>query len=180
MARFVGERPHWFQNPALPEGSPRVRLETSVGSIELGLYEDRAPGHVANFLRLVDEGFFEGIKFHRVIPDFMIQSGDPNTRDMDPATWGQGGPGYKLDAEHSDLRHVRGALAAAKMGADIQSSGSQFYITTGTPHHLDGQHTVFGGVISGWDTIQRIEQAPRVEGTDRPREPVSIVRATRL
>lgn len=180
MAAWVEANPQWFNNPPLPEGAPRVRLETTAGPIELGLYVGRAPRHVENFLKLVDEGYYAGTKFHRVVPSFMIQGGDPNSREPDPSTWGQGGPDYKLDPEFSDLRHVRGALAAAKMGGDIQSSGSQFYITTAPAHHLDNQHTVFGTVLSGWAAIEAIEQGPRVENTDRPRDPVVIERAARL
>ena len=90
----------------------------------------------------------------------MIQGGDPNTKDVDVDLWGQGGPGYKVDQEKNDLRHFRGYLSAAKMGADTQSSGSQFFITTGTPHHLDGLHVVFGKVLEGMDTVGIIESGP--------------------
>lgn len=180
MAEWKSSNGHLFENPPLPAGSPRVRLETSAGPIELGLYADRAPKHVENFLKLVDEGYYTGTRFHRVVRDFMIQGGDPNSKELDPGSWGMGGPGYKIDAEPSDLIHFRGALAAAKMGGEVQSSGSQFYITTGSPHHLDGLHTVFGTVISGWPAIEAIETAELVTGTERPREPATILSASRL
>ncbi len=180
MSEWRASRASLFQNPPPAEGSPRVRLDTSAGPIEVALYPEAAPKHVENFLKLVDEGFFNGVRFHRVVPDFMIQGGDPNTKGLDTATWGTGGPEYKIDLEPNDLVHFRGSLAAAKMGGDTQSSGSQFYITTGTPHHLDGQHTVFGTVVSGWPAIETIEQGEVVTGTDRPREPATITGASRL
>lgn len=180
MADWKAGNEQLFQNPALPAGSPRVRLDTSAGPIELGLYADRAPKHVENFLKLLDEEYYTGTRFHRVVRGFMIQGGDPNSKEMDPGAWGMGGPDYKIDAEPNDLIHFRGALAAAKMGGDVQSSGSQFYITTGTPHHLDGLHTVFGTVISGWPAIEAIEAGDVVSGTDRPRAPAIILGSTRL
>ena len=104
----------------------------------------------------------------------MIQGGDPNSREGDPATWGSGGPGYKIPAEITELRHFEGVLAAAKQGGETESSGSQFYITTGAPHHLDGQHTVFGALLEGEAVVGEIENGSLVEGTDRPQDPVVI------
>jgi cyclophilin family peptidyl-prolyl cis-trans isomerase len=169
--------PGLFDNPPPPADAPKVILETSAGRMDLALYPDRAPQHVENFLSLVREGYYDGTRFHRVIPGFMVQGGDPNTRQMDPTTWGQGGPDYKVPAEPNDLRHFRLALAAAKMPGDQDSSGSQFYITVGTPHHLDGQHTVFGRLVAGESTLQRISGGEVEPGTDRPKDAVRILSA---
>lgn len=166
--------PNLFENPPLPEGSPRVRLTTAAGPIVVGLYEEKAPEHVANFLKLCSEGFYDGTKFHRVMSNFMIQGGDPNTREEDTSTWGQGGPDYKIEPEITDLYHFEGVLAAAKMPGDTESSGSQFYITTGAPHWLDGQHTVFGVLLEGQDTVDAIESGTIAEG-DRPENPIEIL-----
>lgn len=166
--------PTLFSLPALPEGSPRVELDTTAGRIVLGLYQDRAPEHVANFLKLVSSGYYDGVKVHRVVPGFMVQMGDPNTKVGDSMTWGQGGPDYRIPMEFSDLYHFKGAVAMAKMGDETESSGSQFYITTGEPHHLDGQHTVFGVLLEGEAVVSRIENSPVAPGTERPEEPPVI------
>lgn len=164
--------PGLFANPPLPEGSPRVRLNTSQGAIVVGLYAERAPEHVENFLKLCREGFYDGTKFHRVVRGQLIQGGDPNTREGDPSTWGQGGPGYKIPAEASGLWHFPDVLAAAKQQDDTESSGSQFYITTSDVHSLDGAYTVFGVVVEGKDVVEAIGAAP-VDG-EKPLEPVVI------
>ena len=168
--------PGLLENPALPEGSPRVRIVTGEGDIVVGLFQEKAPEHVENFLKLCREGFYDGTKFHRVVAGFMIQGGDPNTKQVDFATWGQGGPGYKVSVETNDLYHFEGVLAAAKMPGETESSGSQFYITTGTPHHLDGQHVVYGTVIEGMDVVKDIEGgAIEDPQTARPEKPVEIL-----
>lgn len=148
-------------------------LETEFGIINLHLF-DRTPIHQANFIELAADGFYDGTHFHRIIPNFMIQGGDPNSRDGDPATDGQGGPGYTLEAEiFQDLKHVFGSLAAARQGNQVnpekRSSGSQFYIVenpNGTPH-LDGEYTVFGQAMDGSQVISDIARQPR-DGRDRP------------
>lgn len=181
LAQRIDEQQKWteshaslFQNLELPPNSPRVRLNTDRGPIVLGLYADLAPRHVENFLKLVREGAYSGTKFHRVIPGFMVQGGDPNTIKGDPTTWGQGGPDYKIDHEDNDLKHFSGVLSAAKQQGESKSSGSQFFITTGDAHHLDGQHVVFGKVLEGMEVITEIEHGPTVQGTDRPEDPVSV------
>lgn len=175
------DHPGLFENPPLPEDAPRVRLRTTEGDIVVGLYEAEAPEHVRNFLKLVDEGAYVGTKFHRVMRGFMIQGGDPNTIEGDVATWGQGGPGYKVPHEDNDLHHFAGVLSAAKQGNDVESSGSQFFITTGAPHHLDGRHVVFGAVVEGMDIVHAIEEGEIEDApTNRPRNPVEILEATRL
>ena len=171
---FIDLNPSLFELASLPEGSPKVQITTSAGVITVGLFADRAPNHVENFLKLSLNGYYDGTKFHRVIPGFMVQGGDPNTKAGDPLTWGQGGPEYKIAPELSDLYHFKGVLAMAKMGGETDSSGSQFYITTGTPHHLDGQHTVFGVLLEGADVVRIIENAPSDPETSLPEEPTTI------
>ena len=166
--------PELFGNPDPPAGSPRVRLNTSAGSVVIALYQEAAPKHVENFLKLCGEGFYDGTKFHRVINGFMIQGGDPNSKQEDTATWGQGGPDYKIDPEENDLKHFKGYLSAAKKGGETESSGSQFFITTGTPHHLNGQHVVYGKVLEGMEVVEEIESGAIVEGTDRPVNPIAV------
>jgi cyclophilin family peptidyl-prolyl cis-trans isomerase len=172
------QHPEFSSNPALAADAPRVRLTTDAGVIVVGLYADRAPRHVENFLKLVREGFYDGTKFHRVISGYLIQGGDPNSKSPDASTWGQGGPGYKVDSEPNELRHFAGVLSAAKQPGEEQSSGSQFFITTAPVHGLDGQHVVFGQVLEGMDVVSKIEAAPIAPGTgDRPEAPVGITQA---
>jgi cyclophilin family peptidyl-prolyl cis-trans isomerase len=145
----------------------KATLQTSEGAIEVELFPDDAPKTVENFEKLSRDGFYEGVIFHRVIPDFMIQGGDPTGT-------GMGGPGYEFEDEFNDHRVARGALAMANAGPN--TNGSQFFIVTAeaTPW-LDGKHTVFGRVTSGMDVVDRISQAER-DANDRPRKPVTIER----
>ena len=145
----------------------RATLHTTEGAIELELYPDDAPKTVENFEQLARDGFYDGVVFHRVIPDFMIQGGDPTGT-------GMGGPGYEFEDEFNQHRVVRGALAMANAGPN--TNGSQFFIVTAeeTPW-LDGKHTVFGRVTAGMDVVDRISEADRDE-SDRPRTPISIDR----
>ena len=142
-------------------------LLTNHGAIELELFDDDAPKTVENFVKLARDGFYEGVIFHRVIPDFMIQGGDPTGT-------GTGGPGYEFEDEFNEHRVVRGALAMANAGPN--TNGSQFFIVTAeaTPW-LDGKHTVFGKVTSGMDVVDRICEAER-DQNDRPASPVAIER----
>jgi cyclophilin family peptidyl-prolyl cis-trans isomerase len=142
-------------------------LHTSQGTIGLELYSGDAPKTVDNFTKLAREGFYDGVIFHRVIPDFMIQGGDPTGT-------GSGGPGYEFDDEINEHRVERGALAMANAGPD--TNGSQFFIVTAEAcPWLDGKHTVFGRVTEGMDVADRISQLPR-DARDRPRDDVSIER----
>jgi cyclophilin family peptidyl-prolyl cis-trans isomerase len=142
-------------------------VHTSEGAIELELYPDAAPKTVENFEKLSRDGFYEGVIFHRVIPDFMIQGGDPTGT-------GMGGPGYEFEDEINDHRVERGALAMANAGKN--TNGSQFFIVTAeAAPWLDGLHTVFGRVTSGMDVVDRIAQMDR-DANDRPRKPVTIDR----
>jgi len=140
-------------------------MHTTEGPIELELYDDAAPKTVANFKKLAGDGFYDGIIFHRVIPDFMIQGGCPQGT-------GTGGPGYTFEDEINKHKVVRGALAMANAGPN--TNGSQFFIvTTGSAPWLDGKHTVFGRVTDGMDTVDAIEALP-TDSRDRPLEPPEI------
>ena len=140
-------------------------LQTSEGAIELELFADDAPKTVENFRKLASEGFYDGLTFHRVIPDFMVQAGCPRGD-------GTGGPGYQFEDEPNENKVVRGALAMANAGPD--TNGSQFFIVTAEAcPWLDGKHTVFGRVTSGQDVVDAISLVERDAG-DRPREPVLI------
>lgn len=173
--------PELFMAPPPPEGSPRVRIDTTAGSIEVALFSSLAPKHVENFLKLCSEGFYVGTRFHRVQADFMIQGGDPNSRSDDRSTWGQGGTDTTIPPEPNDRYHFAGMLSAAKKPGDTESSGCQFFITTQPAHHLDGQHTVFGSVVSGMEVVRTIASAPLAEGKlDQPAEPVAILSTTVL
>lgn len=157
-----------------PKGKDKlVTIETPHGEIKLVLFED-TPQHRANFLKLAEEGFYDGTAFHRVIDGFMIQGGDPNTKDSEPSNDGTGSLGYMVPAEINPAhKHVRGAVAAARQDDRVNpskaSSGSQFYIIEnhdGTPM-LDEVYTVFGQVVDGLDVIDKIAEQPK-DGRDRP------------
>ena len=142
-------------------------LHTNHGAIELELHDDDAPTTVENFRKLAGDGFYDGVIFHRVIPDFMIQGGDPTGT-------GTGGPGYTFEDEFNDHKVERGALAMANAGPN--TNGSQFFVVTAeaTPW-LDGKHTVFGRVTSGMDVVDAISQVD-TDANDKPREAVVIER----
>ncbi len=142
-------------------------MHTSEGSIELELHPDDAPKTVANFTKLAGEGFYDGLIFHRVIPDFMIQGGCPEGT-------GRGGPGYTFEDEFNEHKVERGALAMANSGPG--TNGSQFFIVTAeSAPWLDGKHTVFGRVTGGQDVVDRIAEADR-DSNDRPKRPITIDR----
>jgi peptidyl-prolyl cis-trans isomerase B (cyclophilin B) len=166
--------------PLTENESDTVIMETSMGSMTIELYSKDAPLHVANFKKLVKDGFYDGLLFHRVIPGFMIQGGDPNTKSGDRSTYGQGGPGYTIPAEIK-LKHEMGSLAAARLGDAAnpkrESSGSQFYIVTGNASHLDGQYTVYGKVIKGIDIAHKIENVKR-DAMDDPIDKVVITKVS--
>jgi cyclophilin family peptidyl-prolyl cis-trans isomerase len=156
-----------------------VTISTQFGEIKLVLFDD-TPLHKANFLKLADQGFYNNTTFHRIIDNFMIQGGDGNSRDDDPANDGAGDNGYRIPAEIVPAhKHVRGAVAAARQGDQVnpkrESSGSQFYIVEnhqGTPH-LDNKYTVFGQVIAGLDVIDKIAGQPKGY-MDRPVSPIRM------
>jgi cyclophilin family peptidyl-prolyl cis-trans isomerase len=140
-------------------------MQTNHGTIELELFDEDAPKTVENFTKLAKDGFYDGVIFHRIIPDFMIQGGDPTGT-------GTGGPGYQFEDEFNEHKVVRGALAMANAGPN--TNGSQFFIvTTEAASWLDGKHTVFGRVTSGMDVVDTIEQV-ETDGRDKPSEDVRI------
>jgi cyclophilin family peptidyl-prolyl cis-trans isomerase len=142
-------------------------LHTNHGAIAIELFDEDAPKTVENFLKLAGDGFYDGVVFHRIIPDFMIQGGDPTGT-------GMGGPGYTFEDEFNEQKVERGALAMANAGPN--TNGSQFFIvTTAAAPWLDGKHTVFGRVTDGMDAVDTIEQVDR-DAQDKPREPVVIER----
>jgi cyclophilin family peptidyl-prolyl cis-trans isomerase len=142
-------------------------MHTNRGAIAVELFDTDAPKTVANFVKLADDGFYDGVIFHRVIPDFMIQGGDPTGT-------GTGGPGYTFEDEINEHRVARGALAMANAGPD--TNGSQFFVvTTEAAPWLDGKHTVFGQVTEGMDVVDAIS-AVETDANDKPREPVTIER----
>jgi cyclophilin family peptidyl-prolyl cis-trans isomerase len=140
-------------------------IHTNPGAIELELFDEDAPKTVENFTKLAGDGFYDGVVFHRVIPDFMIQGGDPTGT-------GTGGPGYQFEDEFNQHKVVRGALAMANAGPN--TNGSQFFIvTTESAPWLDGKHTVFGRVTSGMEVADTISELPR-DARDKPREDATI------
>ncbi len=150
----------------------RAIIETGFGDIELRFFPEVAPNHVKNFIELAKKGFYDGTTFHRVIPGFMIQGGDPNSRSHDRSKHGMGGPGYTIKAEFNDLPHKRGALSMAR-AADPDSAGSQFFICVADSFFLDGQYTLFGEVVSGMDVADKIVNQPR-DRMDNPIERVEM------
>ncbi|NOY53394.1 MAG: peptidylprolyl isomerase [Deltaproteobacteria bacterium] len=150
-------------------------LETDAGKIVLSFYPEDAPKTVKNFKKLIREGFYDGTYFHRVIPGFMIQGGDPNTKDHNRNNDGMGGPGYTIPAEFNAHHHVRGTLSMARR-QDPNSAGSQFFICVARAAYLDGKYTVFGKVVEGMDVVDKIVQAPR-DRRDNPLKPIHIQKA---
>jgi peptidyl-prolyl cis-trans isomerase B (cyclophilin B) len=147
-------------------------IHTKLGDIKLAFYPDLAPNHVESFITLAKRGFFDGTTFHRVVPGFVIQGGDPNTKDPDRSTHGMGGPGYEIKAEFSDKPHMRGTLSMAR-SAHPDSAGSQFFICVADAAFLNGKYTVFGEVTSGMDVVDKIVAQPR-DPRDNPVERIEM------
>lgn len=143
-----------------------------LGEIVLQFFPDVAPGHVENFTKLAKEGFYNGTTFHRIIPGFMIQGGDPNSKSQDRAMHGMGGPGYKIKAEFNSKPHKRGIVSMARSN-DPNSAGSQFFICVADANFLDWQYTVFAEVVSGMDVADKVVAMKR-DGNDNPLERVEM------
>jgi peptidyl-prolyl cis-trans isomerase B (cyclophilin B) len=158
-----------------PKTSPEVAIiNTTEGTMVVQFWTDAAPNTIANFKKLANSGFYDGTAFHRVIKGFMIQGGDPLTKD--PAKedmWGTGGPGYQIKAEFNDHSHVRGVISMAR-SQDPDSAGSQFFICHGNPRFLDRQYTAFGKLIKGDDVLEKIATTP-THPQDRPDKRVGII-----
>lgn len=167
-------------NSSYAEGDKKVEetkvlhavIETKYGDIEIKFFPEVAPKHIDSFTSLAKKGFYDGTIFHRVIPGFMIQGGDPNTKGKDVSTYGTGGPGYTVKAEFNDKPHKRGALSAAR-AQNPDSAGSQFFIVVKDSPFLDHQYTVFGEVTKGMDVADKIVNLPR-NSRDLPNERVEM------
>lgn len=152
---------------------PRATIKTKFGDMEVTFFPQQAPKHVENFLNLAKSGFYNGTIFHRVIPGFMIQGGDPNTKDPNkPETYGMGGPKERVNAEFNDIPHTRGILSMARSN-DPNSAGSQFFIVVKDANFLDGQYTVFGKVVKGIEVADKIVNLPR-NARDLPNERIEM------
>ena len=149
-----------------------VVFHTTEGDMAFEFFPDKAPNHVANFIKLAEDGFYDGTTFHRVIPGFMIQGGCPRGD-------GTGGPGHKVDAEFNDVHHERGILSMAR-SQDPNSAGSQFFVVHGEAGFLDGQYTAFGRLTSGEDTLDKIVSGKTIPGGEgsKPVDPVKVERVT--
>jgi len=153
--------------------APKAVIKTKFGDMEIIFFPDKAPNHVQNFIKLAKSGYYNGTIFHRVIPGFMIQGGDPNTKDpKKPETYGMGGPSEKLKAEFNDTPHRRGIVSMART-QDPNSAGSQFFIVVKDSNFLDGQYTAFGEVVKGMEVADKIVNLPR-NARDLPSERVEI------
>jgi peptidyl-prolyl cis-trans isomerase B (cyclophilin B) len=149
------------------EGDEVAVIETNKGRIVFMFFPDVAPNHVANFKELARKGFYNGTKFHRVIPSFMIQGGDPNSKDNDRSNDGMGNADKNVDAEFSEVDHRRGIVSMARGGNDINSASSQFFIVVKDSAFLNGQYSAFGKVLSGMDVADKIKNLPR-DANDNP------------
>ena len=151
-------------------------IETNFGKILFKLISELAPETVRNFEKLAKDGFYDGTLFHRIIPGFMIQGGDPNTKTDNKGSWGTGGPGYNIKAEFSSRSHLRGMVSMAR-SQDPDSAGSQFFIVSADSTFLDRQYTVFGEMTEGLDVVDKIVNLKR-DGNDCPLEKVQMIRVT--
>jgi peptidyl-prolyl cis-trans isomerase B (cyclophilin B) len=157
--------------PTAPNAKPKTEaakevavIKTSMGEMVLEFWPDVAPRHVENFKKLARQGFYDGTAFHRVIKGFMIQGGDPNTKDETKRDqWGRGGPGYMVKNEFNNRKHTRGVLSMARSPAGPDTAGSQFFICLADAPHLDGQYTAFGKLIKGDDVLGKIGNTPTTD-----------------
>lgn len=152
-------------------------IETNFGRIILKFFPNKAPNHVANFEKLANKKFYDGTKFHRVIPGFMIQGGDPYSK-TGAGPVGTGGPGYTVKAEFNDTKHTRGILSMAR-SQDPDSAGSQFFIMVAASPQLDGQYSAFGQVVQGMDVVDKIVNLPR-DGSDKPTPTEAVMKTVRI
>ena len=156
----------------IPLAETNAIIHTKFGDLTLRFFPEEAPEHVKNFIELARKDFYTKTTFHRIIPGFMIQGGDPNSKSTDKSRHGLGGPGYTLKAEFNNKPHRRGTLSMAR-SADPDSAGSQFFICVSAAPHLDGQYTVFGEVTDGMDVVDKIVSQPR-DRNDNPLERIEM------
>jgi peptidyl-prolyl cis-trans isomerase B (cyclophilin B) len=159
------------QEIAVEYAHAKAVIVTNKGTITFEFFPKEAPLTVDNFVKLADKKFYDGLVWHRYVPGFVIQGGDPNTRQKDESTWGMGGPGYNVPAEFNTHKHLEGAVAMARAN-DPNSAGSQFYICLAPQPSLDGQYTVFGQVVSGMDVVLKLRKGDvmktvRIEGVEK-------------
>ncbi|MEX0929931.1 MAG: peptidylprolyl isomerase [Balneolales bacterium] len=158
----------------------KARMITSLGEVEIEFYPDKAPIHAFNFITRAESGFYDQTRFHRVIPGFMIQGGDPNSKDENPYNNGQGGPIIAIPHEFNDINHSRGVLSMARTGDKSAGAGSQFFVMHANSPHLNNEYTAFGKVTSGMEVIDTIADSPTNQDDarlrDQPIEPVIIER----
>ena len=161
-------------NQSFAESEKLVMLDTNMGKIIIEFFPDDAPNHVDNFIGLTESGFYDGTLFHRIIPGFMIQGGDPNTKSGDQNSWGQGGPDDKINSEFNSIKHNRGIVSMAR-AQDPNSAGSQFFIVHKDSNFLDGQYTVFGRIVTeeSFTTLDKIA-AVQIGTSDRPANPEKV------
>ena len=150
----------------------RAVIHTHLGDITLNFFPEVAPNHVNNFIELAQKGFYNGTTFHRVVPKFVIQGGDPNTKNPDRSKHGMGGPGYQIKAEFNKKLHRRGTLSMARSGHP-DSAGSQFFICVADSSFLDGQYTLFGEVVKGMEVVDKIVSQSR-DGNDNPKDRIEM------
>ena len=153
-----------------------VVVNTNLGNIQFEVLSDIAPETVRNFIKLTKSGFYDGTLYNRVIPKFMIQGGDPNTKESDKSTWGTGGPGYNMKAEFNSRSHLRGIVSMAR-SSDPDSAGSQFFIVTSDSTFLDREYTVFGQVVDGMEVADKIVNLPR-DDNDCPLQEAKMIQVT--
>jgi peptidyl-prolyl cis-trans isomerase B (cyclophilin B) len=174
-AGATAEGPRWrefSEDEIKAMAQTKAIIETTLGKIELKFFPEAAPNHVDNFITLAKEGVYDGTAFHRVIPGFMIQGGDPNSKSHNRAGHGTGGPGYTIKAEFNNISHKKGTLSMAR-SRNPDSAGSQFFICVADSPWLDGQYTVFGEVTSGMDVADRIVSQPK-DRRDNPIERIEM------
>jgi peptidyl-prolyl cis-trans isomerase B (cyclophilin B) len=147
-------------------------IHTTLGDITLKFFPEVAPNHVKSFIELSKKGFYNGTTFHRVVPKFVIQGGDPNSKSPDRSTHGMGGPGYQLKAEFNNKLHRRGTLSMAR-SSHPDSAGSQFFICVADAPFLDGKYTAFGEVVKGMEVVDKIVSQPR-DGNDNPNDRIEV------
>jgi|SRR5579884_3206943 len=168
---FAADKP--AAPPAGTEKGPRAIIKTKFGEMEMKFFPEKAPKHVENFIKLAKSGFYNGTIFHRVIPGFMIQGGDPNTKDPNKKElYGMGGPGHSVKAEFNDIPHKRGIVSMARAN-DPDSAGSQFFIVVEDSPFLDGKYTVFGQITKGLGVADKIVNQPR-DARDNPLERIEM------
>lgn len=174
--KVIQTKSRYISKKSAPQKQDISIINTSLGQIVFKFYPKDAPNHVANFKKLAQSNFYDNTTFHRVIPGFMIQGGDPNSKDDDRSNDGTGGPGYTIKAEFNTRKHLRGTVSMAR-SQDPDSAGSQFFICVAPQSFLDGNYTVFGQVIEGMDVVDSIVNARR-DQNDNPFEKIVIKSVT--